>query len=248
MKLREMLALVGGPTFLDDRVSRLSGVSDELISDELIVTFLNEAQRRLCDEAWVLEDLKTPEVCQIQLRENVTDYALHPSILGIKSVRLSDSDLDLSRVNYYDNRLHLTQGDEDGSFWDTSAVTTESAGRPSRWSSDMGTRALRVRLKPDSVAAPLKLKLAVVREPVCVLDVSNPEACPEVEPKYHLAMIKYAAGNCAVGGDVDIAMVAKGRGWIKDFEAELERAKRFKRRLQNAPPRYRFGGWARNGG
>lgn len=244
MKLSEMLALVGGPTFLDDRVSRLSGISDELFDDDTIISYLNEAQLRLCTEAWVLEDLTTAEVCQIQLEEGVTDYALHPSILGVKYVRLSDSEIDLLRVGYYDNRLHAAPAANDPKFWDVNAPATETPGRPSRWSTDMGTQMIRIRRKPDAAAAALQAQLAVVRTPLEDLAAETPDATPEVDKKYHLLMCKFAAGSCATGGDVDVALVNKGRGWLRDFEKGLENAKRYKRRLQYSMPQFRCGGWA----
>lgn len=244
MKLREMLALIGGPTMLDDRAVRVSGASDELFDDATIVVHLNEGQRQLCMEAWVLEDTTTPEVCEIAIEEDQTDYPLHDSILGVKYVRLSDSDVDLLRVNYDDNRLHASQALSEPDFWDVNFSLSEDPGRPSRWSADIGSRTIRLRQKPDADAALLTAKLAVVRTPLVDFSVDTPEASPEVHKNYHVLLCKYAAGCCASGGDVDSGLASKGSRWLKEWQAGLEQASRMRRRLQTAKPRVRFGGWA----
>jgi hypothetical protein len=244
VKLREMLDLIGGPTMLDDRVERLSGASDELVTDETIVAYLNEAQNELASEAWVLEDLTTPAVCEIQLKLDSTDYPLHEAILGVKYIRLSDSDVDLLRVGYHDNRLHNAQPLNEPDYWDVNWPESETSGRPTRWSADVGSRMLRLRSKPNAAAALLKAKLAVIRLPVNELSTSNPQAEPEVPKLYHMPMCRYAAAKC-VGGDVDNGLAGKARGWLSEWSATIKKATRMKARLQMAQPQWRFGGWAR---
>jgi hypothetical protein len=243
MKLREMLALIGGPTFLDDRAERLSGSSDELYDDETITLHLNEGQRQLCMEAWVLEDTSTAEVCQIALEQDQTDYTLHDSILGVKYVRLSDSEVDLIRVGYNDNRLHSIRPLNEPDFWDVNIPLIEDSGRPTRWSADIGTRTIRVRAKPDADSALLIASLAVVRTPIVDLTTASLEDSPEVHLNYHMLLCKYAAGCCASGGDVDSGLAAKGSRWLKEWAAGLDQARRMRQRLQTSQPQVRFGGW-----
>jgi hypothetical protein len=243
MKLREMLAIVGGSTFLDDRAGRLSGASDELYDDETITVHLNEGQRQLCMEAWVLEDTTTAAVCQLTLVEDQTDYALHDSILGVKYMRLSDSEVDLIRVGYNDNRLHSIRPLNEPDFWDVNIPLIENSGRPTRWSADIGTRTARLRAKPDADSALLTANMAVVRTPIVDLTVTSPESSPEVHPNYHMLLCTYAAGCCASGGDVDNGLSAKGARWLKNWQAGLDQARRMRQRLQTTQPQVRFGGW-----
>lgn len=232
---------------LDDRAERLSGASDELWDDDTIVVHLNEGQRLLCEEAWVLEDTTTPEVCQIQLTEGVTDYTLHPSVMGVKYARLSDSVLDLLRVNYFDNHLHNWYPAQEPGFWDVNAAFTETPGRPTRWSADVGIRVMRVRSVPDATAAALQVNLAVARMPVTDLTTAAPTAEPEVSKEHHHTIALYAAAMCAMGSNVDANIQAKGKDWMAQFDARVERAKKYRRRQQNATPRFRCGAWASDG-
>jgi hypothetical protein len=242
-----MLAIIGGPTFLDDRVTRVSGASDSLYTDDAIVAQLNEAQRILCDEAWVLEDTTTAAACEIQLVQDVTDYPLHDSVLGIKYVRLSDSDVDLLRVGYYDNRLHNLRPLNEPDFWDVNTPLTETSGRPTRWSSDIGTATIRLRRKPDATAAALKAKLSVVRLPIVDLATGSPGAAPEVKPKYHMLLCKYAAGQLGSSGDVDSGLPQRAARWLREWDAGLKTARRSRQRLQQSQPQWRYGGWGRGG-
>ena len=245
MKLQELLDHIGGPSMLDDRVEQLSGEADELFSDATIVRHLNEGQRRLCRDAWILEDTQTAEVCEVPLTEDQTDYDIHKSVLGIKYIRLSDSDVDLLRVGYDDNRLHAAIASFDPDFWDVNVQTSETSGRPSRWSADIGTRVIRVRQKPDATAAALKLRLAVVRMPLVDLDPAKLSASPEVPEEYHMDLAEYAAGKCLASANVDAELKVQGRSWVKGFDERVRKAMRDRQRFQQAAPQWRCGGWGR---
>lgn len=239
MKVSELIDYVA-KDLLDDRKELVSGESDELFSDSLIARHLAEAERILCRRAWVLEDLTTPSATRIQLVEGKTDYALHKSVLFIKAVRLSDSDIDLLRVGYDDNRIGSAV---DHGFWDVNFAHTESPGRPTRYSTDMGVRTIRVRQKPDAGSALLKLHLAVVRMPINQISAEDGDKYPEVDEQYHLDLALYAAGKCLNRPSVESELRALGRGWMKDFDDRVQEAKRDRRRFAQSEPRYRFGAW-----
>ena len=247
MKTSELIQFVA-KDLLDDRTDMLSGESDELFSDATIIRHLAEAERILCRRAWVLED--NGSVCgtkasRIQLVENRTDYQLDKSILFVKSVRLSDSDIDLVRVGYEDNRPrgHFT-GAAALDYWDVNSSYVENPGRPGRFSTDMGTRVIRVRQKPDATAAALKLNLVVVRMPINPISTTTPDASPEVPEDFHMMLGYYAAGKCLTMPTVDAELRSLGKSYVADFNAAVLEAKRDRQRLQQSEPRHRFGGWA----
>ena len=247
MKTSELIQFVA-KDLLDDRTDMLSGESDELFSDATVARYLAEAERILCRRAWVLED--NGSVCgtkasRIQLVENKTDYALDKSILFVKSVRLSDSDIDLIRVGYEDNRPrgHFV-GAAALDYWDVNSAYVENAGRPGRFSTDMGIRVIRVRQKPDSAAAALKLNLVVVRMPINAISTTTPDATPEVSEEFHMSLAKYAAGKCLQRPSVEAELRTLGRSYITEFNSDVMEAKRDRQRAQQSEPRHRFGGWA----
>lgn len=253
MKLSELLDHIG-KELLDDRTEMLEGVSDSVWSDAVLVRYLNEAQKILARRAWVLEDTNPAsvdedgnKVCQIQLVEDQTDYAFHKKILHIKSLRLSDSDLDLARVGYNDNRLLPGNPGFSPAFWDVNQITIESAGRPSRYSADMGTRIIKLRAKPDEDSAALKVNLVVVRMPITQLKLTDLNAEPEVPEEYHLDICLFAAGSALQHPTVDAGLRTIGKEWKQEFMGKVELAEQDRIRRQQSMPRFRFGGWATDG-
>lgn len=241
MKLSELLAHVGG-VMLDDRTDMLSGSPDQLFSDETIVRYLNEAQRILCRRAWVLTDDETPAVCEIALETGVTEYALHKSVLFVKSARLADSDVDLSRVGYDDNRLRAVDISSPD-YWDVNSSLTETTGRPSVFSTDSGVRKIRFGRPPSSTENGLKVNLVVVRMPIVALDVNDQEAEPEVSEEHHMSLATYAGGKCLQNPNIDVELRSQGREWVKEFFAAVRDARRDNLALQQSMPQFRFGGW-----
>lgn len=253
MKTSELLDHIAGE-MLDDRTDLISGANDQLFSDTRIIRFLNEAERIYARTAWVLEDTNpasndgatpTPGYpCQIQLVLNTTDYALHKSVLHVKSARLSDTDVDLLRVGYEDNHLWQTAYVVDPDFWDVNLPLTETAGRPQRYSLDMGTRLMRVRRKPDATSAALKVNLVVVRMPLVDMSTDDLDKEPEIPAEFHLDLSLFAAGACLTRtADIDASLRKLGEGWMADFDARVATARKERQRFKQSAPRFRFGGW-----
>ena len=245
MKTSELLEHIAGP-MLDDRAELLEGANDQMFKDSTVLRYLNEAENKLCREAWVLEDLTTAAICEVALTLGTNNYALHKSILHVKAARLSDSEVDLLRVGYNDNRLLPIATVPDPDFWDINIALLENPGRPQRYSTDMGTRIIRVRAAPDATAAALKLKLSVVRLPLVPMAEDAPDKAPEVPEEYHLELCKFAAGSCLANtADIDAGLRTLGRTWVAEFNEMCQLAKRDRERLQQSPPQFRFGGWVR---
>ena len=241
MKNSELIEHVS-TDMLDDRKNLISGEADHLFSDTLIARYLSEAENILARRAWVLEDIGATCATRIQLKENKADYPLDASVLFVKSVRLSDSDIDLSRVGYDDNRPRRAI-DQHPDSWDVNAPYIENPGRPSQFSTDTGNRNIRIRQKPDAASALLKLHLIVVRLPLEKISVERGDSSPEIPEEYHLDLASYAAGKCLSRPTVDAELRTLGRGWIKDFETRVAEARRDKQRFSQSQPRHRFGGW-----
>lgn len=244
MKTSELIRHVA-KDMLDDRKNLISGETDELFSDALIARYLAEGEQILCRRAWVLEDAGVSCATRIQLVEGKTDYPLDKSVLFVKSVRLSGSDIDLTRVGYQDNRLRgAVVSGSPADFWDVNSAYVENAGRPTRFSTDMGTRVIRVRQKPDADAALLKLHLVVVRMPINLISMAVPDGRPEVPEEFDLALATYAAGKCLSRPTVESELRSLGRQWLKEFDDRVNEAKRDRQRLQQSHPQHRFGAWA----
>lgn len=227
---------------LDDRKNLISGESDVLFPDSLIARYLAEAERTLCRRAWVLEDTASSCATRIQLVAGKGEYPVDKSVLFIKAVRLSDSDLDLARVGYNGNRV--SSAVKDSEPWDVNYAYVENPGRPSRYSTDMGTRVIRLRQKPDAASALLKLHLSTVRMPLAPISAENIAGSPEIPEEYHLDLTLYAAGKCLNRPTVEAELRTLGRGWVKEFDERVAEARRDRKRFAQSEPQHHFGAWA----
>lgn len=236
MKLSELLDHLA-VTVLDDRADMLNGAASELWSDEALVRWLNEAQRILCRRAWVLEDIGHTKAGLIQLIENYPDYELHRSVVRVLSARLSDSELDLARVPY---SLSRPESGTIPESWPAAAFT-DSPGRPLAISTDVVTRMLRVRPKPDADAAELNLILRVSRMPVVELTVEDVECSPEIPEEFHLALTDYAAGEALSipAADANLRTVAKD--YKTKWAAVVDTAREERQRAEMSPAGWRMG-------
>jgi len=229
---------------LGDRTDKLAGGEDSLFSDAVIARYLSAAEKILCRRAWVLEDNTNPQTSQISLVEDKFDYPIHKKVLFIKTAKLSDSDVELIRVGHADNMTLGVRTVFDPDFWDVNATLTETSGRPDRFATDMGTRRIRARRKPDATAAALKLQMTVVRMPLNDISTANCEKEPEIPEEFHLDLALYAAGKCLSHPLVDSGDRRQGKDWLAEFDAVVREAKRDRMRFQQSEPQFRFGGWA----
>lgn len=242
MKLSELLDHLAVHV-LDDRAEMLNGSPDELWSDELLVRWLNEAQRILCRDAWVLEDVGHAQAGTIQLVQNQKDYPLHKSVVRVLSGRLSDTEIDLARGPYDLSRPQATINAYDLAFSETSY--SDAPGRPQVLSTDVTFTSLRVRPAPDAAAAALTLVLRVSRMPYAELAVDSPEAEPEVPYQHHLDLVEFAGGKALTIPAADAQLRSLGRDMLEIFDERVAKAKKERQRREMAPGYFRFGGWAR---
>ena len=228
---------------LDDHATLVVGDPATLWSNERILRHLNAAQRIFARKAWVIVDDTTAACCDIQLLVNQPDYALHASVLGVLSVRLSDSDRALARKSW--KQVYGAPVPE-SDWFDTSVPATFAAGRPSLFSTDTATRKITFWRKPDATAAALLAKLRVARLPIASLTL---DSTPEIPEEYHLDLCDYATGrllkNTANNDTGEAQGEARriGRSLLEDFDRAVSDAERDVKRRNQIIPAWQLGGW-----
>ncbi|HDR9868480.1 TPA: hypothetical protein QDE31_01650 [Burkholderia cenocepacia] len=68
---------------LRDRSDLIAGDTDSLWSDETLLRYIKDAERRFARQTLILRDSTTPEVVQVKMKQGVTTYPLHPSVLSV---------------------------------------------------------------------------------------------------------------------------------------------------------------------
>lgn len=236
---------------LHDTSDQIAGVSDKLWSDARLVRYIDEAQKRWSRLSFTLRDGKTPEVCEVILRTGVSNYDLHPSVLGVLSVRMDGDKADLPRAGHSQFNAYTMP---DTYFFDPSALSAIPDGKPVAFSTDdyivvdddgePNQISLRVYPAPSSTYNLVKLRLRVVRLPLNPLTTANLNAHPEVPSIHHMDMLDWAAYLALRKVDVDVLNPQIAATFKKTFEDNVKIAKRDLMRKVFTPAQWAFG---RNG-
>lgn len=236
---------------LHDRSDRVAGVDDRLWSDQTLVRYIDEAQRRLARLGLVIREGRNPLTCRVQLVADQTEYDLHPSIIAVVSARLSQSQVDLTRLGH--TVLNMVSG-PDVRIIDPSMFTGLPPGRVVAYSTDEELAST----ETDSFDAPVLrvypapradlvdvVHMRVVRMPLERLSADNLDAVPEVPSDFHLAMLDWAAYLALRVADVDAGMPRIAQVYQANFAQVVKEARLASMRKMFAPKPWGFGqnGW-----
>jgi hypothetical protein len=250
---------------LHDMSAQVSGAaSDYLWSDDQLVRYLNEAQRRFARRSLCIRDGTTPSVTQITTIDGTAttpwtlEYALHPSVIAVLSVRMGQDPVtgqwdncDLARAGH-DAFSNYHQ--PDSYFFNPTMLSNVEPGKPLAWSTDEDIIAdpngsfsvMNLRLYPvvSTAYAGMKATLRVIREPINDLTLSNLNAYPEIPASHHLDMIDWAAYLALSSVDTDVAgsgADVRADKFAARFEQHCQDAKREVMRKLFTPLQWGFG-------
>lgn len=85
---------------LRDTSDLVSGSADELWSDETLLRYIKDAERRFARRTLIIRDSTTAEVVQVRLRDGVKTYKLHESVMGVLSASYDTNTYDMQRSGH----------------------------------------------------------------------------------------------------------------------------------------------------
>jgi hypothetical protein len=234
---------------LHDRSDRVSGSSDYLWTDATLIRYINEAQRRFARKGLILRDGRASEITQVTLATDVTEYALHPSILGVISAKLTGDTGDLRRAGH---TAFDTYQQPDTYYFDPSQLNALPPGKPLAFSTDeymsgddndsLGVITLRVYPAPTAEYNGQIIRLRVVRMPMESL--RNMNQVPEIPEEHHLEMLDWAAYLALRIVDHDAGDPGRANEFRAYFEDHVRNARNSAMRKMFTPMQWGFG---RNG-
>jgi hypothetical protein len=238
---------------LFDRDNTVDGSdSDTLWSDETLVRYINEAQRRFARRGLVIRDGTTAEVCQVTLVSGQTNYVLHPSILSVLSARNNDSTADLGRFGHNEvsgfNSPSTLMWDPGAMRWPTGRALAFSTDEYLSEDDDgtISTVTMKIYPTPDSTNDGDVVNLRVIRMPLDDLTVNSLSTTPEVPTDHHLDMLDWAAYLALRIMDNDAGNTARSDKFAASFEAHVKEARNLILQKMFAPQQWGFGrgGWS----
>lgn len=233
---------------LNDRSDRTAGSSDYLWTDETLVRYIDEAQRKLCVQGLVLRDGTTDAVTKVTLVAGQTNYTLHPAVIAVISAKRADQTADLNRVGHAVLAGHTAPSDN---WVDPAGLTQLPPGVPLAYSTDEGFSdtgsdsfeqvVLRVYPTPSAAEAGQVVRLRVLRKPIERLSHLNLGATPEVPEDHHIEMLDYAAYLALRIVDDDGGAPGRALEFLNIFTANVREARRLAMRKLFAPTPWGFG-------
>lgn len=247
MTLGELLQLLRG-SILNDRSDRVEGSSDYLWTDETLVAYIAEAQRRLAVHGLVLRDATTNEATLVTLVEGQATYTLHEAVIAVVSAKLSARDADLTRVGHSTLAAYRQPSDN---WVDPASFAALSNGPTLAYTTDEGLSAtlsdsfsditLRVYPTPGADQDGDTVRLRVVRKPLEALNANNLSAVPEVPEDHHIEMLDYAAYLALRIVDDDAGSPKRAEEFRATFERNVKLARDAAMRKMFAPLEWGFG-------
>lgn len=245
MKLSELLTELR-QNVLGDRSDRIEGTPDYLWSDDSLIRYINDAQRRFARRSLILRDKNFQTVSLI---ENVADYALDPQVIAVISAKF-DGEQDLHRIGH---SIFQQERGTDFAYWDPNSVAQVNPGKPGSFSTDETLIAdddvtlkqivLTVYPKPNADWAGQQLLLRLVRLPEKLTTLDQSCELPE---DYQLEMLSWAAHLAFMVPDRDTHNLDLARYHADKFDAAVKSARLETMRKLQPPTGFGFGrsGWA----
>jgi hypothetical protein len=143
-------------------------------NDELVL-YANEAQNTICRDARILEDSTTTAVCNISTTVGVLDYALHASIIYVRSAKISTGTRLLVKKTKYEKDNYYPGWRSSSNAEPLEYILDYQHGKITLWP------------PPGAVYT---VNLSVFRYPVTALTTTAMGSqTPEIPTQYHHALI-----------------------------------------------------------
>lgn len=201
-------------------------VEPYLWSDELVLGYIGEAEVEFCRKTDGIADASTVPVTRITLVANTEWYALHASILKIRSAYRIDTGAPVTVLNAEDMPSR-------GMRWD---------GRAGQLSAlVIGIEDRKVRTWPVPNETPT-IQLSVFRTPVTPVSVDNDAGPFEVEAKHHASLLHWVKHLAYSKQDAETFDRTKAQEFERKFEAYCFDQKLEQRKLRHKPRAIAYGG------
>lgn len=233
---------------LRDRSDLVAGEADSMWTDETLLGYIGDGERRFARETMCLRDSTTPKFTRLKLREGVKLYPLDAAIFSVVSARPEGRDYDLQRTGH----TLVQSRDQDTSIaFDPAEASTLEPGAPLGFYTDetivyaqQHVVTFSVFPTPDATAAGTLVNLRVIRVPCGGYTLKDLERESEIPLDYQYDVLQWAAYRAKQNNDADIGATPNADTHKGNFEEAIVRCKRDMRRRMHVNTGIRYG---RNG-
>lgn len=231
---------------LHDRSDLIAGDSDSLWSDETLLRYIGDAERRFARRTLLLRDGTTPEAIRVKLKEGVTTYPAHKSVIAVLSARYDTATHDLHRSGH---GIVNQQSPQEFLSFDPSTSALTPPGAPIAFYTDetlvfarQGGVTVSVYPVPGADEADKYLYLRVIRLPMSQYDNACLDKESEIPEDYQLDVLSWAAYRALRGFDSDSGAPTSAESHKAAFEDAITKAIQEMKRKMFANTGLQYGG------
>lgn len=233
---------------LRDKSDLITGDADQLWSDETLVRYIKDAERRFTRRTLMIRDGTTSLVTQVALVNGTTTYSLHESVLGVLSARYDTDTYDLKRSGHA--LVNAVNPPEFLSF-DPASPYTVAPGRPLAFYTDetlvsggQNRVSFSVYPAPSADQTGKKITLRVVRMPTTGYSLEPQDLAREsqIPEDYQLDVLEWAAYRAMRGYDDDVGAAVPAQAHKDAFDEAVMRASLEMKRKTMTATGIRYGG------
>lgn len=235
---------------LHDVSDQIAGPADLRWSDESLLAYIKDGERRFSRQALCLRDSTTPNITQVRLKTGVITYPLHRAVISILSARWNTDTFDIQRSGHA--IVNMATPTELFVFDPTLGFNAQP-GRPVAFYTDETTvfaGARRVTLSvfppPGATENDTILYLRTIRSPITEYSINTLGEESEIPEEYQLDCLEWAAYRALRHFDADAGATTPSEQHKSAFEAAVVNARRELKRTMfaNMPLRYGQNGFS----
>lgn len=187
-----------------------------LWADDIVVDWLNQAEREACIRAHLLEDETTPDIVNITVVPAQFEYKLHPLIQDVKRLRIYYPASGDTPAQY--NRIERGDEERDIRYWWDQRPNAD--GRPNYYAvlgdgDENAGRTLVLDQVPSSPAT--TMQMVVDRYPLQPMDVASTSDTPEIHPNHHPHLVEWALHLAFLTRDIEGAALPRTDRHLQRF-------------------------------
>lgn len=233
---------------LRDTSDIIAGDRDSLWSDETLIRYIGDAERRFTRRTLILRDGTTPEVIRFTLRNGVKTYPLHPSILSVISANYDGAQSDLLHSGH---AMVVAAPPPTFMTFNPSARYTLPPGDPIAFYTDESLvfdMEGRVTMTMYPVPGPDQdgkiIQMRVARMPTTDYSINHLNRASEIPESYVLDVLEWAAYRAQRTFDADAGAPTSADAHKKAFDEAVDNAIQEAKRKMFQNIGYKYG---RNG-
>jgi hypothetical protein len=230
---------------LRDRSDKIAGDTDSLWSDETLLLYIEDAERRFARQSLILRDSSSSALTNVTLKQGVTNYPLDESILAVISARYDTDTYDLQRSGH---SLLYQLNSPEFLNWDDALTAQYPPGKPLAYYTDeslvwadQNRVSLSIFPVPSATEDGKVVRMRIIRLPTSCYDRDHLDEKSQLPKDYQLICLEWAAYLAQRTFDADAGAPTSANDHKNTFDAAIKDAIRERKRMMFANEQIKYG-------